>query len=66
MTIPFGRRRLIVSLVDTTPRRKVSGFSAAVNATDAELARLNQMSAAGSDRLRWETTAALYGGPRTR
>jgi hypothetical protein len=66
MTIPFGRRRLIVSLVDASPRRKLFGYSMAINASDAELARLNQFNAAASDRLRWESTAALYGGPRPR
>lgn len=64
MTIPFGRRRLIVSLVDAAPRRKLFRYAMADNATDAELARLNQFNAAAMDRIRWEATAALFGGPR--
>ncbi len=65
MTIAFGRRRLIVSLI-AAPPRKVLHIPLAENASDDELARLNGLLAAGEDRRRWEADAVLYGGLRPR
>jgi hypothetical protein len=66
MTIAFGRRRLILSLVTAPERSKTINVPAAQNATDQELARLNSMISAAEDRRRWEATAILYGGFRPR
>lgn len=38
----------------------------AVNATDAELARLASTVSGAVDRARWETTAIMYGASRLR
>ena len=69
--IPFGRRRLVLSLdlmpITKTPRtgsvrpRQIPDLPAAIAASDAELARLNSRAAAAEDRLRWETQAVFYG-----
>jgi hypothetical protein len=66
MMIALGRRRLILALVTTPPQPKRATFPMAENATDAELARLNQYSAIADDRRRWEVAAILYGGYRPR
>lgn len=66
MMIALGRRRLILSLVTTPPQPKRIALPVAENATDAELARLNQYSATADDRRRWEVAAILYGGYRPR
>jgi hypothetical protein len=64
-SIPFGHRRLVLSL-DLLPaapdrvRRKVD-VPAAYDATDAELARINARVAAAQDRVRWEAQAVYYG-----
>lgn len=67
-TVPFGRRRLVMSfdiqpVVPATrvrPRRSPN-VPAAFDATDAELARLNARAAAAEERNRWETQAVLHG-----
>ena len=66
MMIALGRRRLILSLVTTPPQPKRTIFPMAENATDAELARLNQLAASADDRRRWEINAILYGAIRPR
>ncbi|HEY8446864.1 MAG TPA: hypothetical protein VIL01_07125 [Thermomicrobiales bacterium] len=66
MTIVFGRRRLILTLVSTPPEPKRVAFPEAESATDAELARLGTRSVSVDDRRRWEVTAILYGGFRPR
>jgi len=66
MTIPFGRRRLLISLVTAPARSRAMRVPAAEAATDAELARLSGYHAALADRARWEADVALYGGFRPR
>ena len=59
MTIPFGRRRLVIALVAAPGR--VSEYPAAVGASDAELARLARSVDADFAREQWETQALLQG-----
>ncbi|HEY7034530.1 MAG TPA: hypothetical protein VH482_24550 [Thermomicrobiales bacterium] len=66
MTIAFGRRRLILSLVVVPSHAKSFEVPLAENATDRELARLNGAMRAAEDRVRWEVNAILYGGPWVR
>ncbi len=66
MRIAIGRRQLVVSVVNDTHHDHVDEFPMAVNASDAELARLNSTRSATVDRARWETSAILYGAARLR
>ena len=66
--VPFERRRLVVSFsilpVVPAPQaraRRAPDVPAAIDATDAELTRLNARSAAAQERNRWEIQAVLYG-----
>jgi hypothetical protein len=60
MTIPVGRHRLVLSLV-TAPRREALDVPAALDATDAELARLAGRQPVDVERAQWEAMALLYG-----
>ena len=61
MTIPIGRRRLVVAL---TPQRPPAlDVPAALDATDAELVRLAGPASAALERARWEAMSLMY-GPR--
>jgi hypothetical protein len=64
MRIAFGRRQLVVSIVNQPERARAEAFPMSVNATDRELARLNSLQHVMEDRARWETTALLYGAVR--
>lgn len=64
MRIAFGRRQLVVSIVNQPVRVRSEAFPMSVNATDQELARLNSLQHVIQDRARWETTALLYGAVR--
>jgi hypothetical protein len=64
MTLAFGRRRLILSLI-SAPRKSIE-IPEALDATDKELFRLNSQTAAEKHRLHWESNAILLGGMRTR
>lgn len=66
MRIGLGRRQLIVRFEQGGPRCKVEPYPMAVNASDAELARLASMWSGAADRARWETTALMYGASRLR
>ena len=66
MTIAIGRRRLIFSLIVAPSCPKEIDLPVAQNATDTELARLNNTITAMEDRRRWEASAILYGGMRPR
>lgn len=66
MRIPIGRRQLVVSVVSDSCQDEAEAFPMALNATDAELARLNSTRAASLDRARWESTAIMYGAVRLR
>jgi hypothetical protein len=60
MTIPIGRRRLVLTLLPPT-RRPAVDVPAALDATDAELVRLAGPAAADLDRARWEAMRLMYG-----
>ena len=61
MTIPIGRRRLVVAL---TPQRPPAlAVPTAPDATDAELVRLAAPAPAALERARWEAMSLMY-GPR--
>jgi len=66
MTIPFGRRRLMIALVAVPPRQRQLAVPEAISASDDELARLGNRRASLADRARWEADVALYGGFRPR
>lgn len=63
MNINLGRRRLILSIVaePKTCCDPTDDYPMAVNASDAELARLNALNSALADRSRWETDAVMHG-----
>lgn len=67
MTIPFGRRRLTVSLSPSQApaRPRALDALAAQGGTDAELAylRLRNTQDALADRARWDALVLLYGAP---
>lgn len=64
MTIPFGRRRLVVSFAlagqDAPPR----ALDPLPGATDAELAHLARGGGGDIDRARWDALVLMYGGRR--
>ena len=61
MTIPIGRRRLVIAL---TPQRPPAlAVPGALDATDAELVRLAGPAPAALERARWEAMSLMY-GPR--
>jgi len=65
MTIPFGRRRLVVSVaVAGRDERSAPIVDPLPGATDAELARLSRGGTIDIDRARWEGLTLLYGGLR--
>ena len=57
MTIPIGRRRLILSLISSPAPRRSPEVSAAIGATDAELARLRLTP--DQERERWRAITLL-------
>ena len=63
-SVPFARHRLVLSLklIRAAPDRprRVIDIPAADGATDAELARINERTAA-QERIRWEKLAILHG-----
>jgi hypothetical protein len=62
MTIPFGRRRLVLTMqVVADPPRLWDGTDP-LGATDADLARLNRRKAIDVEQLRWDAMALMYGG----
>ena len=61
--IPFGRRRIVVTLAAEPIRSKSPKPSAALGASDAELARLASRRA-DADQARWGVWTAMYGGAR--
>ena len=64
MTIPVGRRRLVLTLI--SPARSAGpDLPAAIDATDAELVRLSSSNGADLDRARWEAMRLMYGPPRS-
>lgn len=66
MRIAIGRRQLVVRLESAAGRAAIESYPMAVNATDAELARLSTLNISGVDRARWESTAVMYGAVRLR
>ena len=63
MTIPIGRRRLVLAL--TPPRPPAVVVPAALEASDAELARLAGPAPGVLERARWVALSLMY-GPRLR
>jgi hypothetical protein len=63
MTIPFGGRRLVFSMNLFVAPTKPSGvpYPEAIDASDADLARLNHRAAAEADRRRWQAQAIFHG-----
>ena len=62
MTIPFGRHRLVLTVV-ASPRASRLDVPAAAGATDAELVRLSANRDAELERARLDAMALTY-GPR--
>ena len=64
MTIPFGRRRLKLTLaVTSAPTQDWDGLIPP-GSSDQELARLSRQEPMDIDRARWEGLTLLYGGFR--
>ncbi len=63
MNIPFGGRRLVFSMNLFFAPAKPAGaeFPEAVDASDRDLARLNQRAAVDADRRRWQAQAIFHG-----
>jgi hypothetical protein len=63
MSIPFGGRRLVFSMNLFVAPAKPTGpaYPEAVDATDADLARLNRRAEADADRRRWQAQAIFHG-----
>ena len=66
MKIGIGRKQVVISVRDIPSERGKQAFDIpyAVDANDAELARLNVTMNLAQDRTRWETNALLYGAFR--
>ncbi len=62
MTIPFGRRRLIVTLAVTGAPRRPWTDDIPPETGDQDLARLAKGGAIDIERARWETLMFIYGG----
>ena len=58
MTIPIGRRRLVLSLISSPAPRRAPEIPVAVGATDAELARLGRL-APELEREHWRAVTLL-------
>ena len=63
MTISFGRRRLILTVAVAAPSQHQDN-PLALDATDAELARLARDRSVDLDRVHWEGLRLMYGGVR--
>ena len=61
MTIPFVRRRLVVSLESVPSAPTARRFPALEGASDLELARTPEGMNHALDRARWETMLTLHG-----
>ena len=61
MTIPVGRRHLVLTLIPRPARTNPFDLPDAAGASDAELATIQARRDAHMDRLRWEAMAIAYG-----
>ena len=63
MSIPFGGRRLVFSMnLFVAPAKSTQvDYPEAVDASDAELAKLNRRAGADADRRRWQAQAIFHG-----
>ncbi len=64
MTIPFGRRRLTLTLAFATAPVRLWEDQVLQGASDAEVAHFVQGDTLGYDRGTWEGMTLLYGGHR--
>lgn len=64
MTIPLGRRRLILSLAVLASQPTAADLPSALGASDLELARLNADRHLAAERPRWDAMTLMYGGTR--
>ena len=64
MTIPFGRRRLILTLALVPPSRPTLDGDIPPGTTDLDLARLARRAAVDLDRPRLDALTLMYGGHR--
>jgi hypothetical protein len=62
-TIPFGRRRLVLSVAAESIRSRAPEPGAALGASDAELVRLTSRRS-DVEQARWDVWLSMYGGPR--
>ncbi|MDQ3044084.1 MAG: hypothetical protein M3R06_02880 [Chloroflexota bacterium] len=61
MTIPVGRRHLVLTLIPRPATSRPFDLPSAAEASDAELATIQARRDAHADRLRWEAMAIVYG-----
>ena len=61
MTIPVGRRHLVLTLIPRTVTNQPFDLPVAAGSSDAELATIQARRDAQADRLRWEAMAIAYG-----
>jgi hypothetical protein len=66
MTIPFGRRRLILTVALTSAPARFREPQRAAGADDQELVRLSRQPDVDIDLARWEGLSILYGASRRR
>jgi hypothetical protein len=64
MTIPFGRRRLTLTVSLTKAPQVCWDTQIPAGADDRELAYYSRIDAHDIDRARWEALALMYGGVR--
>ena len=64
MTIPFGRRRLILSVALTPAQPERWDDVIPPGTDDVDLARLSRRDPMDLDRARWEGLSLIYGGAR--
>lgn len=64
MTIPFGRRRLILTLSLTTTPHLTKDEGVPLGLDDRELVRWTRTEPLDIDRARWEGLSLIYGGVR--
>jgi len=64
MTIPFGRRRFVLTMQVLNSAPFLWEGRDPLGANDAELARFNDRRLRDVEQVRWEAQTLLYGGHR--